>query len=161
MRNIILLIMALGLSGCMSSNPDIAGKGGISKEARIIEESILWKAKINRVTWEPIKLARMLKDGRRFTEEGQFYAVNDEIVAFGQKVLYIGLVGLDMFGGPNAMLEGSPAEIAEYITQHYGVEFINNDVEYQADIGPDLRLYLAPHPERENTTLIIGAYLGP
>ncbi|MFH1022157.1 MAG: hypothetical protein V1809_02075 [Planctomycetota bacterium] len=132
-----------------------------SPEAQLIESTILWNAKVDAVTWEPIELKKMLADKKRFTPAGNFYRSNDNITAFGHKVLYIGTLGIDLVSGPNVTLEGNPRSIAAFIAKEHNISFSENDGEYTADIKKNIKMVVSPHPNLKNTSIVIGAYLGP
>lgn len=153
---IFQLLLILGLTGCQ----EIPNQSLQTDDSNVIESTILWKAEINPVTWEPLLLKKMLRDQGRFTQENNFYKVKTPINAFGHEVLYIGTVGLDMIPGPNVMLKGTPADIAKHITEHNGIKLTKKGDEYQAELKKDIVLCIGAHPSKEGATLVIGAYFG-
>jgi len=150
------MLLLLGLVGCHSPQK----QSSTADDSQIIESTILWRATIDAVTWEPLELKSMLSDSSRFRQEGNFYKVKDSTKAFGHEALYIGMVGIDLIPGPNVMLKGDPDNVAQYITRHNGIKLIKKGEEYQAELKQDIMLCVAPHPSRKGATLVIGAYLG-
>ncbi len=71
--------------------------------------------------------------------------------------------GVDLIPGPNATLEGSPEEIAKFITNKYELKFKSSDDKsvFQAEIKKNHKIIIQKHPYMINTSIVIGAYLGP
>ncbi len=157
-KHIIILVFLLGLAGC-ATWPQTSSK---QKDSTIIETSILWQAKINKVTWEPIKLTKLLRNSSRFSPAGNFYEVKDETEAFGAKVIFIGLIGINFARGPNAVIQSPPKEIADYISKKYGIIFISEPKKnaYLAELKEYFQLLIIAHPSIENASIIIGEYTG-
>jgi len=132
-----------------------------SPESEIIESTLLWEAPIDEVTWEPLKLKELLKDTTQFSPSGNFYKVNYDLYVFGHKAIYLGMRGIDFVPGPNATLEGNPEAISKNISENYNITFTKNEDEYVADLKEYIKLVIAPHPNLKDTSLVIGAYLGP
>jgi hypothetical protein len=153
---IFQLLLVLGLTGCREAQ----NQSLKTDDSNVIESTILWKAEIDPVTWEPLLLKKMLRNQGRFKQEGNFYKANVPIHAFGHEVLYIGTVGLDLIPGPNVMLKGAPEDIAKYMTEHNGIKLIKKGDEYEAELKKDIVLCIAAHPSKEGATLVIGAYFG-
>lgn len=127
----------------------------------IIESTILWKSEIDEITWEPLKLKALLSDNKSFTKEGNFFKIESEILVFGHKATYVGMLGIDLIPGPNVVIKASPAEVVKNIELNHKLKFKNIDGEYVADLKENTKLVVAPHPNQENTSMVIGAYLGP
>jgi hypothetical protein len=153
---IFQLLFVFGLTGCR----EVTNQSLQAVDSDVIESTILWKAEIDPVTWEPLLLKKMLRDQGRFQQEGNFYKAIKPINAFGHEVLYVGMVGLDLIPGPNVMLKGAPEDIAKYITEHHGIKLIKKNAEYQAELKKDIVLCIGAHPSMEGATLVIGAYFG-
>ena len=170
MRFATIFVMALNLAGichCSGESPDSA----------TIELAILWRSPIDPLSWEPVELAKLLRDPAKFTPEGHhFYKPKTPISVFGYEALYVGAVGMGDVAGPNVMLKAKPEEIANYIREKYNVKFVQKGDAYQGDIrdgaigeGDAYRvkirdhvtLIIGPHPEKAGESVVIGAYSGP
>jgi len=103
----------------------------------------------------------VLRNPMRFKKVGNFYEVKDGTMVFGHQAIYIGNLGIDLIPGPNATVKGSPEEVAAYIAEHKGIEFTEKEGEYQAELTKHIVLCVAPHASLSDTSMVIGAYLGP
>lgn len=131
-------------------------------ETEIIESTILWESKLDKETWEPIELQKLISKNSYYKKEGNFYKIeNKKVMAFGHEVIYLGLLGIELIPGPNAVLKGTPKEIADYIEKKRGLKFVSNKGEYMCDLKKHIKLVIGKHPSMKNASLIIGAYLGP
>ncbi len=139
----------------------IAGQEEELSPSKIVESTVLWNAQIDEVTWEPIELSKLLNNSEGFTKAGNFYKVNSELKVFGHKALYIGMRGIEFIPGPNVTLEGNPATVSEYISKNYKISFHQNENEYVADLKEYIKLVIGPHPNLKDSSIVIGAYLGP
>lgn len=152
----VAFLFLLGLPGCGPNSENTVPFA----DSPIIEATILWSAQLDPVTWEPLELKKLLRNRKRFGQEGNFYKVKDGTKAFGHEVLYIGMLGIDLIPGPNVTLKGTPDEIAQYITQHNGIKLLKVGDEFRADLKKDIVLLVGPHPSRKDASIVIGAYLG-
>ena len=157
MKAALFAVSFLALTGCRALLPPPSP----AEESRIIESTILWEAKLDPVTWEPYAMTKLLRNFRRFKRMGNFYEAKDGTMAFGHEVIYLGLLGIELVPGPNATLKGKSSEVADYIGKHHNIKFSENDGEYQAELRKHIVLCVAPHPSLEDTSMVIGAYLGP
>ena len=130
-------------------------------DADLIESTVLWRVELA-PDWTPIELAELLEDETRFEADGNFYKLLTPLAAFGGNVSYVGLLGVELVPGPNVVVEASPAEIAAYMEDKYGLEFESNveNSAFQADLEQDIKLFITPHPNIVESTIVIGAYLG-
>ena len=162
MKRAIPFLICLSIIGCATPNRDNASERlRSSHETQIIESTILWDALIDEVTWEPIELKELLKETETFTRNGYFYTVNRKLQVFGHQALYIGIHGIDLLPGPNVTVAGNPRAVADYIEKKYSLSFKRNRGEYSVDLREHIKLLILPHPERRNTSMVIGAYFGP
>lgn len=152
-----LVVPLLLLAGCASpkmphtiSNP----------EGLIVEETILWQAELDPVTWTPIEMAQLVSDEECFTEEDNFYKVHCDLTVFGHQALYLGTIGVNGLPGFTAALQGSPASIAKHITQHRGIIFLETPEGYSAQLKDDIALMVAEHPDMKGASIVLGAYMG-
>lgn len=131
-----------------------------SADSRTIEEAILWRAPIHRITWEPMELKKLLSNPDLFTPKGNFFEARAELKAFGHKVTYVGIVGVDMCSGPNVTVEGSVATVCSAIEQAYGLKLTVGESGAACDLVKDVRLLIWTHPTKPDETIIVGAYFG-
>ena len=127
---------------------------------KIIESAILWEAELDSA-WTPIKMAKVVNNKDMFEPQGNFYKVKQDLFVFGHKATYVGMLGVDLFPGPNAVLIGSPESIAAYITQYRGVKFIKHGAAFSSEYKKHIRIMIEDHPTIKGSSIIIGAYLGP
>jgi hypothetical protein len=162
MRSTLCSIIIVFLFNCQANlvHAIEAGEGARGDDSKVIELTILWKAELDPVTWRPIALDELLSDTKRFNKVGNFYEVKDGTKAFGHEALYIGLIGIDVTSGPNATIQSSPQDIAEYIESNYEVTLEKVEGGYRADLKKDVELLITAHPNLEGASMIIGAYFG-
>ncbi|MCP4214493.1 MAG: hypothetical protein GY765_07540 [bacterium] len=156
MKNLLFLtIIALVFSfpSCQSVTED---------PTKIVESTILWQAKL-KPDWTPVKMSELVSDTSRFEKKGSFYKVKTNLKVFGHKAIYLGMVGYNLFPGPNVTLEGSPENIAKYIEENYNLKFKSSKdkTAYEAEVKKYIKLFIQKHPKIKNQSVIIGAYLGP
>jgi hypothetical protein len=161
----IIIFIGILFSLVAFAAPNIVTEGKEEQsDSEIIEKSILWKAPIDQSSWAPIELKKMIQDTSRFKPFGNFYEVLDETEAFGGKVLYVGLIGVNYAGGPNVVIESTHHDLAKYIKEKYQYELTfveeNGDEGYWTDLGKNLRLVIIPHPSIKGASIIIGEYTG-
>ena len=128
----------------------------------IIEEAILWEAEMN-PDMSPAALSRIVQDTALFEESGNFFRAVSPITAFGGNLSYVGLLGVEMLPGPNAVIESAPEEIASYLENKYELSFESEAgvSAFQAELDEDIMLVIFEHPSLAGSSVIIGAYLGP
>jgi hypothetical protein len=80
---------------------------------------------------------------------------------FGYPATYLGLLGVDLLAGPNAMLRSSPKDIASSITQQYGYKFEHRWGVYSSNIKKNIRIHIEEHPDLPGQSMVIGSYEGP
>lgn len=133
-------------------------------DSEIIEKSVLWKAEINKSSWAPVELKKMVRDSSRFKPFGNFYEVLDDTKAFGGDLVYVGLVGVNFAMGPNVVVKSTHHEVAKYIEEKYEYEltFIEEGQNegYTTSLGKNLKLVIIPHPSIEGASITIGEYTG-
>ncbi len=129
-------------------------------DSKAIESAILWEAELDSA-WTPVKMAKVVSNKAMFEPQGNFYKVKQNLTVFGHKATYVGMLGVDLFPGPNAVLIGSPESIAAYITKHHGVKFIKHGVTFTSEYKKYIRIMIEDHPTIKGSSIIIGAYLGP
>ena len=152
----IVAVLLIFLNGCSTTYDWLAP----SLESKDIESAILWTAKLDS-TWVPIGMNTVLKDSTKFEKQGKFYEVRDDLAVFGHRATYVGVVGVDQFSGPNAVLVGSPKTVAAYVTEKYGLDFKTKAGRYMCELKKDVRLLIGEHPHIPGSSIIIGAYTGP
>jgi hypothetical protein len=154
------LTILLFLIGCGTNVKLDNARGSAHGDEEIVESSILWKAESDPVTWKPIELESVLSNSDRYVKEGNFYKVNDTIYVFGHEALYVGMLGVGLVPGPNAVLEGKPSTISQTISEKHQISFNEDGGTYVAELEEHVRLIVAPYPEINNATIVIGGYFG-
>jgi len=91
---------------------------------------------------------------------GYFYKPNQELQAFGHKVVYVGLLGIDLYPGPNVTLEGRAEEVRKAIEKAYSIKLKKVEGGFAAELQKNVHLLIVPHPNNRKQTMVIGAYLG-
>ncbi|MGI9316306.1 MAG: hypothetical protein ACR2QW_03140, partial [bacterium] len=119
------------------------------------------KAELDEVTWVPIELDSVLSNTNRYTKKGNFYKVEETIHVFEHVAIYIGMLGVEMVPGPNAVLEGEPSSVSASITNKHQISFVKNGNGYISELEKHVKLIVAPHPKINNATIVIGGYFGP
>ena len=125
-----------------------------------IEEAIIWKAKLDG-SWTPIEMNSFVTNEDLFRKEGNFYVPKEEVLVFGHPSLYVGMLGVDLIPGPNAILKGSPEEIVKQIEDRYDIKFTEEGGGYTCDLKEYTKLIGGEYANIEGSTIVIGAYLGP
>jgi hypothetical protein len=126
----------------------------------LIENAVLWKAPHDGTTPAPTALAKLVEEPGLFTQEGNFYKPNQELRAFGHKVVYVGLLGIDLYPGPNVTVEGRAEEVRKAIEQAYSIKLKKVEGGFDAELQKNVHLLITPHPNNRKQTMVIGAYLG-
>jgi len=129
-------------------------------DGKVIESAILWETELDS-TWTPVKMAKVINNKDVFEPQGNFYKVKQDLIVFGHKAIYVGMLGVDLFPGPNAVLVGSPESIAAYITKYYGIKFTKHGGTFSSEYKKYIRIMIEEHPRIKGSSIIIGAYLGP
>ena len=154
-RTIAMTVFFSLSAACATPHGTIATEGTAAVEA-----AILWEARLDE-TWKPVEMAQLVENRERFEPEGNFYRVKGKLVVFGHPALYVGMVGVDMFAGPNAVLQGRPNDIARYITKTHGIQFTKASGGFVCNYKKNVNLIIAKHPSLPRASIIIGAYTGP
>jgi hypothetical protein len=156
MRSLCAVLSLLFLAGCAATtawhNP--------TSEGQLVESVILWDAQLDE-RWLSPKLEALLGDTTRFEPQGNFYKVKDDLVIFGHKATYVGMVGVEYYAGPNATLIGSPKSVARYITTHHDLDFEKQGGMYICDYREHIKIMAGKHPNEKDKTILIGCYTGP
>ncbi|MBT8099526.1 MAG: hypothetical protein KJO82_07230, partial [Gammaproteobacteria bacterium] len=160
LRALLILVLA-SILGCQPTHVANIAQDSVSSDAEVIESTILWKAELDPVTWEPMELSSVLSNTDRYVQEGNFYKVEEALYVFDHVALYIGMLGVELVPGPNAVVEGEPSTVSESISAKYPVTFTSNGDSFVAELEKHVRLIVAPHPKIENATIVIGGYFGP
>ena len=69
-------------------------------------------------------------------------------------------IGVELIPGPNAVLNGTPEDIAKSIADEYGLTFEEAEGLYGCDYKKDIQVIVTPHPDLEGQSIVIGAYTG-
>jgi len=111
---------------------------------------------------QKISLHTIVANSNRFSQENNFYKLKTVFNIFGSRAYYVGLRGVDMMVGVNAVLDGRPDEVAARIEKQYGITFESKagGREYVHTIDENYKIIIMPHHWRDTST-IIAAYLGP
>ncbi len=156
-KKIIELTIILFLFGCASNNYE----SNYEAAGEAIESGILWNAELDSVTWEPIEMSKVATSNKLFKKEGGFYkSTTNEIYAFNSKVQYIGLIGVELLAGPNALVEGTASDVAERISKKYNLKLYKKGNAFVSRLNKSTELIVMPHPNIDNSTIVIGAYFG-
>jgi len=157
MKCLFFLLLFVLLFGC--ANPKISIVPDENSE--IIESTILWNAKLES-DWTPVELTKLVSNVKQFEKQGAFYNAKSDFSAFGHKVVYLGIKGINEIAGPNASLIGTPSSIARYISDRYGVIFVSNEDKtiYESEYKKNIKLIIEVHPTLAGNTMVIGAYTG-
>jgi hypothetical protein len=129
-------------------------------DGKAIESAILWEAELDS-SWTPVAMAKVVNNKDMFEPQGNFYKVKQDLIVFGHKATYVGMLGVDLFPGPNAVLIGSPENIAAYITKYHGAKFTKHGSTFSSEYKKYIRIMIEDHPHIKGSSIIIGAYLGP
>ena len=156
MKNIIRIVAFALLAGCAATSEWLEP----SSDSKAVETAILWEAKLDD-RWTPVDMAKLVGNTERFQHEGNFYTAKGDLVVFGHRATYVGMLGVDLFAGPNAVLTGSPQSIASYITQHHGARFEKHGDSFVCDYKKDIKIIVEKHPNIRGSSIIIGAYTRP
>lgn len=145
------------ISALMLGNQLIASED----DSKTIEQTILWQSEAK--DGQAHKIETLLKDKARFKAENNFYKVLVPLNVFGHKAKYIGIMGVELIPGPNAVLEGKPEAIAEQIAHSYGLQFQHNQskTSFVARLKKRVKLIIEKHPGIAGASIVIGAYFGP
>lgn len=154
---ILGLVIGLALFvGCVTTGERLTS----SSASKAVEDAILWEAQLDE-TWTPVAMAKIVTDSKQFEEQGNFYKVKGDLIVFGHRATYVGMLGVGMFAGPNAVLAGSPEDIAVYISEHHNATFQSGNGNYLCDYKEHIKIIIEKHPSIKGSSLIIGAYTGP
>ena len=148
MKLIVCALCLAFLVGC-ASMPD----------SKAVESAILWETKLD-PTWTPLAMAKAVKNAKLYEPKGNFYKVNGDLLVFGHRASYVGMLGVDLFAGPNAVLKGTPESIVQYITKHHGTKFKDQGEMFVCDYKKDIKILVGKHPNIEGASIVIGAYTG-
>jgi len=148
--------------GCVTGGGKRAEVAEPTADGKIVEEAILWRAERG-PEWEPVKLEKLVKDQERFVQEGNFYRVKeeDDLIVFGHPATYVGLLGIDLYAGPNVLLKGRPKSIAAVIEAREGVKFKRGEDGLVCEYADEILLIVGRHPNVRGESILIGAYIGP
>ncbi len=152
MRSFAILFLGLLLGASALATPPEA--------TTVIEHAVLWKAPSVGTTPAPTALAKLVEEPGLFTQEGNFYKPNEEIRAFGHKVAYVGLLGIELYPGPNVTLEGRVEAVRAAIEKAYSIKLKKVEGGFDAELQKDVHLLITQHPTNRKQTMVIGAYLG-
>ena len=156
MRLVMSIVGVVLAAGCNLSGRWLEG----SSAGKIIESAILWDAKLDE-TWIPVDMAALVKDRDQFEPQGNFFKVRGELVVFGHRATYVGMLGVGDLPGPNATLSGSPRSIAGYLSRYHGARFSKESGAYLWERKKDIKIIIIEHPEIPGSAIVIGAYTGP
>ena len=152
MRSVAILFLGLLLGASALATPPEA--------TAVIENAVLWKAPHDGTTPAPTALAKLVEKPGLFTQEGNFYKPNQELRAFGHKVAYVGLLGIELYPGPNVTLEGRVDAVRAAIEKAYSIKLKKVEGGFAAELQKDVHLLITQHPTNRKQTMVIGAYLG-
>ena len=109
-----------------------------------------------------VRLRTIVENTNRFSQDNNFYKVKTVFNVFGSRAYYVGLRGVDMLVGINAVIDGRPDEVAARIEKKYGIIFDAKvgGTEYVHTIDDNYKIIITRHHWRDTST-IITAYLGP
>ena len=109
-----------------------------------------------------VRLRTIVENTNRFAQDNNFYKVKTVFNVFGSRAYYVGLRGVDMLVGVNAVLDGRPDEVAARIEKQYGIAFEAKvgGTEYVHTIDDNYKIIIMRHHWKDTST-IITAYLGP
>lgn len=127
---------------------------------QIIEQTVFWDAKRDS-RWTPVEMAKLVGNSDLFTQEGNFYKPKSKIIIFGHELVYAGMLGVDLYPGPNVTLAGKAKSVKEAIEKSRKIKMEEVEGGYIADLKKDIKLLIFPHPNKSKQTIVIGAYLGP
>jgi hypothetical protein len=111
--------------------------------------------------WVPVEMRSVVGNADLFEKEGNFYKVKGDLVVFGHRATYVGMRGVELYAGPNAVLTGSPRSVAAYLTEKHGVKFASHGGALVSDYKQHIQVLVFPHPSIRGSTIVIGAYTGP
>lgn len=113
--------------------------------------------------WESPGIVECIESEQGFTKDGEsnFYIPNDELSAFGFKVAYVGLLGVNYVPGPNIIVEGGFQSVADAIEEQSELSFERSSEGCSSRIHENLELFVCPHPDKPNLTIILCGYFGP
>jgi len=128
---------------------------------QVIEASLLHDKKYF-AKQQKVSLRNIVQNTNRFSQDNNFYKVKTVFKVFGSRAYYVGLRGVDMLVGVNAVIDGRPDEVAARIEKQYGITFEPKagGREYVHTIDENYKIIIMPHHWRDTST-IITAYLGP
>jgi hypothetical protein len=156
MKNVFGLVCLVVVMGCATTGQWLPS----TPDGRAVESAILWEGKFDE-RWVPLDMARIVRDAGRFEPQGNFYKVKGDLVVFGHPATYVGMLGVDLFAGPNAVLSGRPEDIAAYITQHHAAKFRKHGGSLVSDYKKDIKIIVEKYPDIRGSSIVIGAYTGP
>ena len=153
-KPVLLLLLGL-LAGCATPPKTQTPIPSTAQEAGF-ESLLLWKSET-----ASSNIVESIEKQIGFTQQGNFYKVDVPFNLFGCPAEYVGLLGVELLAGPNAVVKASPSGVAEEIRSRYGLKFKRNGGARMATLGKDLTLYIFPHPNLSGRSIIIGSYEGP
>lgn len=156
MRMLVSAVCLALAAGCSTTHTWLPA----TSDGQAVESAILWQAKLDD-TWRPVDMAKVVANHDQFELQGNFYKVKGELVVFGHLAPYVGMLGVDLFAGPNAVLTGNPQSIATYIMQHHGAKFKKHGGSFVCEYKKDIKIIIEKHPTIRGASIIIGAYTGP
>ncbi len=92
---------------------------------------------------------------------GNFYEQIKELKAFGHKILYLGLHGVDMVPGPNITINGDFNSTKNSIIKKINKKFECGPEGCGSAIGSSTQIMIYPHLTNKKLTIIQCGYFGP
>jgi len=131
------------------------------EEKTVVESTIIQQGKFIPKN-SKLSMSKIIDDNNQMIKEGHFFKVKSKLSLFGSQVYYLGMDGVDMIPGPNAVIDGNTSKVSQYISKKYNIEFKYNkrDDLYFSKQDNYITIIVRPH-HWENTSYVIGAYLGP
>jgi hypothetical protein len=156
MKALLLISLAMLAVSCSTFHPNQVD----ANITKAIESAVLWQAELD-PTWTPVDMASFVNKRSLFRTEGNFFKPKRKIMVFGHELVYAGMVGYDLWAGPNVILDGTPETIATYIQKAYGLKLTEKDGEYFCNLKEYIDLLIGKNPNTEGQTIVIGSYTGP
>ena len=109
-----------------------------------------------------VSLSQILERYNHFKKEDNFYKVLSGIKLFGRTTYYMGTRGVDFLPGVNAVIDGTPKDVAKDIERLYGVKFTPKEGQtvYVSEVDKHHKIVIQAHHWKD-TSYVIGAYIGP
>lgn len=106
-------------------------------------------------------LKEYFSDTTNFTKEKNFYKNKSDFKLYGRKVTYVGLKGIGLYVGPNAIVKGCPAEVVKSIKKQYKYKFRKDGKSYTCRLNKNELVVISSYPSIPGYSLVAGLYVGP